>query len=76
VRRTGVSLKAYARTTRFLHAMTTADRTPAPGWARLAADAGFADQSHLVRECRALTGMTPGAVHAERRVEAEISNRW
>jgi AraC-like DNA-binding protein len=76
VRRTGVSLKAYARTTRFLNAMTTADRTPAPGWARIAADSGFADQSHLVRECRALAGMTPGAVHAERRAEAEISNRW
>jgi AraC-like DNA-binding protein len=28
-------------------------------WARLAAEAGFSDQSHLVREMRALTGAVP-----------------
>ncbi|MBK8248305.1 MAG: helix-turn-helix transcriptional regulator [Gemmatimonadetes bacterium] len=31
-------------------------------WARLAADVGFADQSHLVREMRALTGAVPSAL--------------
>lgn len=33
--------------------------------ARLAADAGYADQAHLTRECVALTGLTPAALLAE-----------
>ena len=34
----------------------------APAWARVAVDAGYFDQSHLVREYRALCGLTPGAL--------------
>ena len=30
------------------------------GLARAAVEAGYADQAHLSRECRALTGLTPG----------------
>ena len=30
------------------------------GLAAVAASAGYADQAHLARECRALTGLTPG----------------
>jgi AraC-like DNA-binding protein len=74
-RRAGVSLKGYARTLRFLAAVTDADRAGAPRWARIAADAGFCDQSHLVRESRALCGMPPAAVDRERRAEAEMFNR-
>jgi len=74
-RHAGVSLKAYARTQRILAVMTRADRSTQPYWARLAADSGFYDQPHLVRECRALCGLTPVEVHRERQVEAEISNR-
>jgi AraC-like DNA-binding protein len=73
-RHAGVSLKGYARTLRIVHAMTQADRSMHPRWARLAADAGFCDQSHLIRECRALCRLSPVEVHRERRVEAEISN--
>jgi AraC-like DNA-binding protein len=28
-------------------------------WAAHAADAGYADQSHLVRECKQISGRTP-----------------
>ncbi len=70
----GISLKEYARVTRFLHAVTLADRSPSPAWAAIAADTGFCDQSHLVRECRALSGLAPGQVNRERRAQAEISN--
>jgi methylphosphotriester-DNA--protein-cysteine methyltransferase len=69
-----ISLKAYARITRLNAAMIAADRAPQPGWARVAAEAGFCDQSHLVRECRALAGLTPSRVHRQRRAEAETSN--
>jgi AraC-like DNA-binding protein len=76
----GVCLKAYARTLRLLHAVTTADRSAQPpAWARVAAESGFFDQSHLVRDFRALCGLTPSQVYRERRaevvLEAEISNR-
>jgi AraC-like DNA-binding protein len=74
-RRAGVSLKGYARTLRFLAAVTDADRAGAPQWARIAADSGFSDQSHMVRESRALCGMPPAAVDRERRAEAEMFNR-
>jgi AraC-like DNA-binding protein len=74
-RAAGLSLKAYARTLRFLQAVAAADRSPQPAWARIAADAGFCDQSHLVRECRALAGMAPVQVDRERRAESGMSNR-
>jgi AraC-like DNA-binding protein len=69
-----ISLKAYARITRLNAAMAAADRAQCPRWARVAAESGFCDQSHLVRECRALAGLTPSRVHSERRAEAETSN--
>jgi hypothetical protein len=37
----------------------------APDWADLARDAGYADQAHLVRDFRQLTGMTPTAYLAQ-----------
>ena len=40
------------------------------GLARLAADAGYADQAHLTRECVDLTGVPPTALLAEHRAPA------
>jgi len=37
------------------------------GLAAAAAGAGYADQAHLTRECRALTGLTPGQLVSNRR---------
>ena len=74
-REAAISLKAYARIVRLNHAMSAADRALRPAWARIAADSGFFDQSHLVRECRTLTGQAPSRLFRERRAQAEISNR-
>lgn len=69
----GVSPKQYARISRFqvlLQTLATgvpmdpamrAAALPSPDWARLAAETGYADQSHLSHEFQAFAGTTPGA---------------
>jgi AraC-like DNA-binding protein len=37
-----------------------------PGLAAIAAEAGYADQAHLTRECRQLAGLTPAALARQR----------
>lgn len=57
----GLSPRAWSRLAR-LHACLRALRQPqprVPGWAELALDGGFYDQSHLVNEFKALCGLTP-----------------
>ena len=36
-------------------------------WADIAAGSGYCDQSHLIRDCLALTGGSPSALHGDRR---------
>ncbi|MET8850660.1 helix-turn-helix domain-containing protein [Amycolatopsis sp. NPDC004625] len=59
VQAVGYGPATYLRVSRFQRAVTLAPRTP--GLAALAAAAGYADQAHLSRDCRALTGRTPRA---------------
>jgi AraC-like DNA-binding protein len=40
------------------------------GWARLALDLGYADQAHLIRDVRALSGLSPTALGRERAMTA------
>ncbi len=63
---TGLAPKTLHRILRFQGFLALAQLalhrrgTPvAHGLGRLAADAGYADQSHLARECRRLTGLSP-----------------
>ena len=55
----GYGPKAFARVARLRRATSAIERGSIASWARLAVDCGYADQSHLVREFRALTGVTP-----------------
>jgi AraC-like DNA-binding protein len=64
---TGVPPKIHARLLRFVDAMRTADRSGHAVWADVAASAGYFDQSHFIRDCVALAGTSPRALHAERR---------
>jgi AraC-like DNA-binding protein len=64
---TGIAPKAYSRAVRFVGAMVGADRLDRPSWADLALSAGYCDQSHLIRDCIALAGVSPQKLHAERR---------
>jgi AraC-like DNA-binding protein len=59
---TGLAPKAFARVARFQRALALARGGVA--LARVAADAGYADQAHLTREVRTLAGRPPSALAA------------
>jgi AraC-like DNA-binding protein len=61
----GLSPKQFARVRRLRGALSHVVEGSPVSWAAVAADLGFADQAHLIREFSALAGLTPVAV-AER----------
>lgn len=62
----GYGPKRLARILRLQRLLALGRRHPALAAARLAADAGYADQAHMTREVRALAGVTPGDLLARR----------
>jgi AraC-like DNA-binding protein len=59
LRDVGVTPKFYGRLTRFEAALAAKSKRPDQTWAQIAAETGYADEAHLSREARALSGMTP-----------------
>jgi AraC-like DNA-binding protein len=57
----GLGPKSLARMMRFHRACRLARTGASSGWAGIAADSGFSDQAHLVREFTALAGEPPTA---------------
>jgi AraC-like DNA-binding protein len=59
----GVGVKVFSRIMRMRKVLGTLKRasseSPRLDWATLAAESGYFDQSHFVRDFRALTGLTP-----------------
>jgi transcriptional regulator GlxA family with amidase domain len=55
----GVSPKDFARAARLQRAVRMA--ATSDDWARIATDAGYYDQAHLIADFRELVGLTPGA---------------
>jgi AraC-like DNA-binding protein len=55
----GLPPKTAARLVRFERAQRRLDRRGQTSWADIAAESGYADQAHLVREFRDFTGTTP-----------------
>lgn len=54
----GIGPKDFARTVRLRRAVRLA--ATSRDWARIAADAGYYDQAHLITDFRELVGLTPG----------------
>ena len=54
----GLTPVAYRRLARFRSVLRLYGEG-SRGWASIAATTGFSDQAHLVRDCRAFTGLTP-----------------
>ncbi|ADO70916.1 AraC family transcriptional regulator [Stigmatella aurantiaca] len=61
----GLAPKVLCRIARMRHAVALLGNVPQLSGAALALEAGYCDQAHLVREFRALTGLTPGAYARE-----------
>jgi AraC-like DNA-binding protein len=61
----GFGPKMFARVVRTRRATCAIERGSVASWASLAAGCGYADQAHLIREFRALTGVTPRLYAAE-----------
>jgi AraC-like DNA-binding protein len=60
LRDVGIAPSAYVRVARLHRLLALAPRTPAgTTLARLAAEAGYSDESHLARDVRDLAGVTP-----------------
>lgn len=58
-RHLGVPAKAYARVRRFVWTLDQLRQTSEPDWSRLAGEAGYSDQSHLVRDFRRIGAASP-----------------
>ena len=63
--RIGVGPKLYSRLARFHSVLAHAGSRVTIDWAHVALDTGFADQSHMIAECRQFSGSTPQSL-AER----------
>jgi AraC-like DNA-binding protein len=57
LRKVGIGPKLFSRIVRFQHLL----RAPQGDWAVMAADSGYFDQAHLIRDFREFTGQTPMA---------------
>jgi AraC-like DNA-binding protein len=55
----GLSPKQLLRIDRLQRVLALAQRADPPSWARLAVQAGYYDQAHLIRDARAIAGATP-----------------
>src|SRR5262249_22982940 len=58
----GLSPKHLCRVLRFRRARSFALASSRPDWSRIAADSGYFDQSHLIRDFREFTGRAPMSV--------------
>lgn len=59
LRTVGLSPKHFAVVSRFRHAAARLESRPRDSLAAIAADAGYADQSHMVRDFRQFAGVPP-----------------
>jgi AraC-like DNA-binding protein len=62
----GVRPKSAARRLRFSHALNLVLARPTGELSRIAAQAGFSDQSHMTREFQTFSGVTPGVLRTAR----------
>lgn len=66
----GLTPKLYARVQRFQRMVRQMRaprlKVPQPDWSELAQHCGYFDQSHLIRDCRSMSGFTPSELATKR----------
>jgi transcriptional regulator GlxA family with amidase domain len=62
----GMSPKRYCRLARFQAGLAYADAGARVKWPQVAAELGYADQSHMIAEFRELSSLTPEALATQR----------
>lgn len=62
----GLTPKRYSRVRRFQRTLERVKHTPFPDWARVAADCGYYDQSHLIHDFHAFSGFRPADFQRQR----------
>jgi AraC-like DNA-binding protein len=62
----GVSPKRYCRVARFQRGLVYAGAGASVQWAEVAAELGYADQSHMIAEFRELSSLTPETLATQR----------
>jgi AraC-like DNA-binding protein len=72
-REVGMSPKLFCRVRRFRQALETVRHTAEPDWARVAADCGYYDQSHLIHDFRFFSNLSP-TEYVRQRSECVIQN--
>jgi AraC-like DNA-binding protein len=72
-RHLGVSPKLFARIVKFRGVLRAASAARRPDWANIAADFGFADQAHLIREFKSFSGLTPVAYMRSPHAAADVA---
>jgi AraC-like DNA-binding protein len=60
--RIGVGPKLYSRLARFQSVLSYTGARVSIDWASAALELGFADQSHVIAECRRFSGLTPQSI--------------
>ena len=55
----GLTPKLYGRIQRFQRASASTQGQPLPDWSKIAAECGYFDQSHLIRDFMAFSGLSP-----------------
>jgi AraC-like DNA-binding protein len=58
----GVGPKRLARVLRFQRALSAGQQSLRPNWAEIAAQSGYFDQTHLIRDFRKFAGCSPGSL--------------
>ena len=71
----GTTPKMYCRITRFRHLYDAVSNGMPVNWVQMALDAGFFDQSHLIRDFRRFTGDTPTTFLADQTSFADSVNQ-
>jgi len=62
----GLTPKAFARLCAFQRVIQAVGQKPAVDWAEMAANCGYYDQAHLIREFRSFSGLTPASYLSKR----------